>query len=478
MTEANFKIIHQDGKGRIGIASKDFKPYELVLEDTAAAFGPFQDAESICVACLRDLSADEVCQRCHLPLHKDCEESERNIHGYECDIFANLPADYPRHGISGLIMPIRLLQLRTTEPKLWKQVFDLESHHKARTGFSLEHKSLLDQLGFTEEDIEALEILTGIVQTNSASFGKKRGMSLGHGLFPTFSLLSHECDSNCRYYATRETHSNQVVIQVRAKRAIIQGEELTIQYKNPLLGNVVRTTSLQRNWLFDCQCARCQDPTELGTYLSALRCRRDGCEGMVLPRDFYHISISGDPGFWYCSSCDESIDSLSVETDLKRFDKLIRATSCLESVTVWEGHLEAALSVFAPTHYLVMDITRVLIQLYGSLPGMRLKDLSSERLSRKAKMCQEYLHTYNRVDTGYSKWKGRIYEEYVGPIMILAQREMEQGKMSPIEYKLQMAKGMNLLKDAAKCRQYETGENFSIAFACLLKEINDLMTVQ
>ncbi|TRY78058.1 hypothetical protein TCAL_06488 [Tigriopus californicus] len=352
MTETFFKIIQQEGKGRIGIASKDFKPYELVLEDTAAAFGPFQDAESICVACLRDLSAVEICRHCHLPLHQDCEERERSVHGYECDIFAKLPSDYPHHGISGLIMPIRLLKLRNTHPQLWKQVFALESHHESRTGFSAGHKSLLSQLGFSDEDVEALEILTGIVQTNSASFGKKRGMSLGHGLFPTFSLLSHDCDSNCRYYATRESESNQVIIQVRAKRAITQGEELTIQYKNPLLGNVVRTTSLQRNWLFDCQCARCQDPTELGTYLSALRCRRGDCPGKILPQDFYHISISVDPSLWYCSSCDESIDSLSVETDLKRFDKLIRATSCLESVTVWEGHLEAALRVFAPTHYL------------------------------------------------------------------------------------------------------------------------------
>lgn len=58
---------------------------------------------------------------------------------------------------------------------------------------------------------------------------------LGHALFPIFSLLAHNCMSNCRYTVSEDGR----FVTVRALRHIKAGEHLNIDYANPLLGHLV-----------------------------------------------------------------------------------------------------------------------------------------------------------------------------------------------------------------------------------------------
>ena len=66
-------------------------------------------------------------------------------------------------------------------------------------------------------------------------------------------------------------HEDNSVMRVRAMKPIRAGEELTIQYKGPMLGNAARNRKFLEHWKFQCDCPRCQDPTEVGTFLSAVR---------------------------------------------------------------------------------------------------------------------------------------------------------------------------------------------------------------
>ena len=90
-----------------------------------------------------------------------------------------------------------------------------------------------------------IDRMVGIVRTNSLGFGKILGLCTGHALCPTFSLLSHDCMSNCRYAAKeldeqdeaeKKGPRNTILVQVRAMKRIQKGEELTVQYKGSLLG--------------------------------------------------------------------------------------------------------------------------------------------------------------------------------------------------------------------------------------------------
>ena len=58
-----------------------------------------------------------------------------------------------------------------------------------------------------------------------------------------------------------------------------------------------RREDIRRFWYFDCQCPRCSDPTELGSYMSAVICF--ACKrGFLVPID--SLQYKSD---WKCDSC-------------------------------------------------------------------------------------------------------------------------------------------------------------------------------
>jgi hypothetical protein len=53
--------------------------------------------------------------------------------------------------------------------------------------------------------------------------------------------------------------------------------------------------------MFTCKCPRCCDPTELGTFLSAMKCLDGDCtDGYLLPSD----SLDPDSD-WICNASDQ-----------------------------------------------------------------------------------------------------------------------------------------------------------------------------
>ena len=63
-------------------------------------------------------------------------------------------------------------------------------------------------------------------------------------------------------------------LELRASEAIKAGGEIVNQYVKPNSGTVSRRLILKNKWHFECDCRRCRDPTEFGSYLSALTCSK------------------------------------------------------------------------------------------------------------------------------------------------------------------------------------------------------------
>ena len=80
------------------------------------------------------------------------------------------------------------------------------------------------------------------------------------------------------------------------------------------------------------RCKRCEDPTEGGTYVSALRCR--GCpeEGKLLCRFGEEENFSGF--VWKCDRCGREVEGGEVEGELEAIKNKIRKTSYLEPLEV------------------------------------------------------------------------------------------------------------------------------------------------
>ena len=326
----------------------------------------------------------------------------------------------------------------------------------------------------SEGDLDLLDVLLGVVRTNSLGYGNVNGLCKGHASFPMFSLLCHSCMSNCRYTAAEESNENQVVVQVRALKTIPVGQELTVQYKNPLLGNwPARCGAYQANWLFTCTCERCLDPTEMGTFLSGVRCFKlcDSQNGYLLP-----MMDDNEEGLvqWTCQNCSKIESTFEVDNFVESYSLKIQSLAFLDPLEDWENLLAEMSDKLHPNHYLAMDVKRVLIQLYGSRPDLRLKDLSVEQLERKLSMCRNYVDVYDKVDSGYSKWRGRVLEELSGPMVLLAKKKHKLGQIEKAQYDREVAKGLMLLKSALKCRQYEF-QDPKVQFSALIKEFNDIV---
>ena len=78
-------------------------------------------------------------------------------------------------------------------------------------------------------------------------------------------------------------------VVLRAKREILEGEEVTIQvqsylallsaqcerahaqYVPPSLGQPARQHHLAQSWYMECDCKRCEDASEFGTFVSAVK---------------------------------------------------------------------------------------------------------------------------------------------------------------------------------------------------------------
>ena len=61
-------VQEREGKGRVIVAARDIKPFEVVLVDRPAIVGPFDDARPQCVECYAEWEGGYSCEQCTLPL--------------------------------------------------------------------------------------------------------------------------------------------------------------------------------------------------------------------------------------------------------------------------------------------------------------------------------------------------------------------------------------------------------------------------
>ena len=61
-----FKVTYSPQVGRYLVASRDIKPLELVLWDTAAAVGPAADSVPVCLECFSKVDGTFQCPNCQV----------------------------------------------------------------------------------------------------------------------------------------------------------------------------------------------------------------------------------------------------------------------------------------------------------------------------------------------------------------------------------------------------------------------------
>ncbi|XP_039450594.1 SET domain-containing protein SmydA-8-like isoform X1 [Culex pipiens pallens] len=429
----NAKLARNEEVGRFFLATEAIPKDTILFTESPMVIGPkwnldeYEQRSAIvpCVGCFTDCQLGVYrCDRCNWPVCKpDCPGLvNANLHAIECPIlrFGGGPKprddpeavfDYYRYDA---MLVLKCLALQIHNRPLFDQMMQLESHYEARKGSQYYRdaddrtvqyllKNFLAPLKKQEEiqgktvlpvaDAKTLHKICGILEVNAMVIPLTNGREIC-GLYPIGCMLEHCCMPNC-FYTFDCTKGMKLTF--KAGRDIQKGEHLSTTYTHALWGTQQRRDHLKTNKYFSCSCARCADPTELGTYLSALRCLGVdgvGCSGYQLP-----IDSLNDASDWKCNQCPVQIEADQVNFLLAKIgEEMDDAIEQKTSIKQKEDMIAKLLTFLHPNHYHIFALKHSLIQMYGHLKGYQTPQLSDRDLADKIGTCRELMKIIDTLD--------------------------------------------------------------------------------
>ncbi|KAF0291395.1 SET domain-containing protein SmydA-8, isoform A [Amphibalanus amphitrite] len=345
--------------------------------------GPCADTAPLCLGCYRPVAGPRRCRRCGWPLCSEpCEQSEQ--HRAECDLTAGSPlgALSGHEGVDWYpcVAVLRLLRLRDTRPADWARLLQLQSHDDERRDtdtYQLEQTTVVDRVrhrfGQFQHSEMLLHRICGIMETNAYEI-RLPEINV-QGVYARAALFEHDCVPN-----THRTFDENLTLVVRAAVDIAQGEHLTSIYTDNLWGTWQRREHLLTSKHFLCECARCCDPTELGTGLSSIRCSL--CQyGYIQSVD--PLQVQAD---FRCAACGALVPGAPVRSALAALEAEVQAVEEEPTIDDCERLIQICSSVLHPTHHLMLDLKYPLVHLYNTS-----EPLPAAQLDRKEQLCKEIL---------------------------------------------------------------------------------------
>ncbi|CAH1164666.1 unnamed protein product [Phyllotreta striolata] len=415
--------------GKCLVATRDIKPGDVILSELPIVYGPrphmVEEGPVPCPGCCKLIIGEKSarCEGCDFPVcHPDCPGlKDMDRHGHECMILGLRDV----RAINGLhefyrqdaLLTLRCLLLQHRHPKKFAQLLDMEPHLERRgpntdVYRTIEeriadylHSNFFHPMTILEgrsgkkvlEDIsrETIHKICGVIDVNALEINQQAEIT---ALYPTAYLLEHNCLPNTTHIFDNDGYK----ITVKACLPIEAGEHITTMYTHCLWGTQARREHLKETKYFSCECRRCRDPTELGSYLSALKClgsEQEPCDGLQLP-----VEPLKDDTEWRCDRCDVRLTNEEVCFLVNGIGEEVDGVQ-LGNPTVreLEGLLGKMLTFLHPNHYHVYSVKHSLIQLYGYQQGYTPNQITDDCLARKAAMCRELLDITRKIDPGNAR---------------------------------------------------------------------------
>ncbi|XP_042882925.1 SET domain-containing protein SmydA-8-like [Penaeus japonicus] len=402
--------------GRYLVAARDIAAGEVVFREAPLVVGPKAGAGPTCLACLKTLSGDvwEGCKICGAPL---CQpQCGGNGHSEEeCELLALLGLkDEPKNTslirqMNAFLAPLRTLLLMEQTPAVKAIVDALQSHVEERRDLPIGRfvethvVAVLRERLHVAFEAEEIRRVCGVCDTNSyqVSEGEDR---VGRALFAAASLMNHSCTANTQHWY------QDGVMTVRAVVDIPEGAPVTYAYTNVLWGTRARAAHLATAKLFTCECERCVDPTELGSYISSVKCRE--CpQGLLLPP-------SATQALWQCQACGASVPPNAVETLLRAggaaLGRLLPEDA--QAVAATLGHLTR---ILGDTHYIVVEVKHALVR---AIMASSLSDVTQADLEKVLDLTSDLLRLADRLQPGLTKIRGILMLERSRALVELLRR--------------------------------------------------------
>lgn len=386
---SSFRVEVNDTLGRHLIATRDIKQGEMILKEKPAIVGPKIVSYPVCLTCYKKLKPEKQpdgkvdfykCKSCGWPMcNFICETGKP--HEEECELMAKRKykstisytgADRKESAYC-VITPLRCLLLKKSEPLQYEGILNLQGHLEERINTPLYRilkanlVTFIQQvLGLTEFDEETILNVAAILDNNAFDYRNKANVKL-RAIYLTAAMQSHDCTPN-----TKHVFLDNYLFAVIATTPITKGSVIKTSYTEPLHGTLTRRIHLQNVKCFLCTCARCSDPTELGTYLGSIYCSK--CYTANSNKDPKEIPkiVSTNPlennAEWKCITCSHKVQAKqmtwgneAIVKDLQSLDKT-NPKEYEEFIIKYEQALH-------PTNYHIIQIKYALTHMYGHIPG-------------------------------------------------------------------------------------------------------------
>ncbi|XP_001352921.3 SET domain-containing protein SmydA-8 [Drosophila pseudoobscura] len=457
-----YEVATNETLGRHLRATRDVKIGEEILREAPLLLGPKVASAPICLGCHRNLLAPQKqrgnyykCSSCSWPLcGRECEESPH--HRAECQLMSGsnfqskinyTPGeDERKESAYCVIMLLRCMQLKASDPEGFARLSALEDHLEERLATPLYQvlranlitfiKTILGMRDWSEVDILRI---AAILDTNTFELRQPRERRKVRALFPGAAMISHDCAPNMRH-----RFDDDMNIIFLAKRPIAKGEILSISYTQPLRSTIQRRLHLRQAKCFDCACARCQDPTELGTFAGAQTCVK--CKaGKIIS-----VNPLQNTANWKCQLCNLKRSAKEVLLSDAKLQQEIEALDKTTPVD-FEDFIYRHRVELHETNTHVLQAKYALTQLYGNAPGFTMDELSEESLSRKVDLCEELLKLANIFDGGWSIFRGNLLIDLEEALVAQALRVEED----PVECAEKLKQASELLVEIGNIMKHE-----------------------
>lgn len=429
-----WKVDFHDDKGRFVRATRKIKAGEIIFIESPRVVAPRTlDPTPVCPECFFPVTDQQrhKCPKCDIPMCGDKCISTNTFHADECSIVSSRrnPQQSPFQDYD-LLAIIRFLAWKKKDPLVYKELTSL-ANHKSNKIDSLDWpriSSMAERLEntFCIDGISKVEIEDAIciLDTNSYQVLSKLTCDSLCGLYPKAALLNHTC-----YKAnTRPLFSaNEYVMKIVAVDDIELGQDINTSYLGPFFTTLQRRAILKRGKSFECNCERCCDPTELGSYASAVKCK--SCDkGWLLSSN--PLVVTGAP--LQCNNCPFSIETANVvQMDNKLTQELNKINrDSLDNIdkflTVYSNHLH-------PNHSFLLQLKQWLLEGIGRLPGITNQSIRS-LLQRKLFLARDMLKATERLEATESFLRGVISLELCDALVQLARMNaMESNPLAMLD---------------------------------------------
>lgn len=390
--------------GRGVFASCDIKAGEIIFQEKPLIIGPTGGRESkldICTVCYKFLIGNDcVCSRgCSLPVCEICVDSEQHIK--ECNLYKSWePIDaniLNRHRIRVLTI-VRGLFLNETEKEL---IYEMQANND--NYYKRELLNAYKCFRKPPADSEMLKYMNRIIctmNTNAFEALHQRGeeeLSL-RGLYPLSGILNHECTPN-----TCHIFKENNVMLVKATENIAKGTELTTTYTKILWSNMSRRLFLNMTKQFSCTCKRCLDPTENNSFISALFCRAENCDGWTIPENCMVILSP-----WRCMKCNTLYDSKHISKIQDFLLHMINVKTHKKSIKDTIDFINEKIpKMCPPSNQFVIELKLQVIWKMGKTK----EDLTDTQRGTKIQYCKDILNILEKLNAGQCTMQALLEEE-------------------------------------------------------------------